>query len=235
MSLLLFACKDQQGLSSDKIIVGTSADNPPYEFLKDNEIIGFDIDFINLIAKEMKVEIEIKNMEFSSLIPALTNGHIDMVVAGLSMNEKRKKMIDFSDNYAKSIVAIMSLKDSEINKTEDLEGKVIGVQLGTTWEAIAASLAQQFPNITVLPLNNNLILFEELKNKRVDAVIMEDLQIQKFLSKNDNLNSFELSESRSEFSVALRKDSDLTEKVNEAIKTLKARGKISKLKTKWMK
>jgi polar amino acid transport system substrate-binding protein len=223
-----------KGPSDDTIIVGTSADNPPYEYIENEKVIGFDIDLANAIAEEMGKKILIKNMEFSALIPALNSGHVDMIIAGISTNEVRAEQVDFSDAYATSSVSVLTLKDKGINRVEDLSGKKVGVQLGTTWETIAKGLADRIANMEISSINNNLVLIEELKNGNIDAIILEDLQVKKFEQQNPSFVGFAIENAESSFAIAFTKGSELKDKVNEVVTTLKTKGKIHELKEKWL-
>jgi polar amino acid transport system substrate-binding protein len=231
-ALSLAGCN--KNVSDNTLIVGTSADNPPYEFIDNDQVVGFDIDLANAIAEEMGKKVIIKNMEFSALIPALNSGHVDMIIAGISTNEVRNEHVDFSEPYANSAVSVLTLKTTAITKVEDLEGKKVGVQLGTTWETIAKGLADRIPNMEISSINNNLVLLEELKNGNIDAIILEDLQVKKFVQQNEALTGFTIDNVESSFAIAFAKGSDLKDKVNDIITTLKTKGKIQELKAKWL-
>ncbi len=231
-SLSLLGCN--KGVSDDTIIVGTSSDNPPYEFLEKEKIVGFDIDLINMISEELGKKAIIKNMEFSALVPALTSGHVDVIIAAISSNEVRAEHIDFSEPYTSSTVFVLTHANSGVTKIEDLAGKKVGVQLGTTWEMIAKTLAERIPNMEIFAINNNLILVEELKNKNIDAIILEELQVKKFQHIHHEFVGFELEKIESNFAIAFTKGSELKDKFNEVLTSLKTKGKIQELKEKWL-
>lgn len=218
-----------------KLIVGTSADNPPYDFISKGEISGFDMDLIALIASELHKELIIKNLDFSGLLPAILSGNVDILIAGLSYNEKRAENVDFSTPYITTQMSVLYSPDFEITNIADLAGKKIGVQIGTDWAEYANKLAEKYEGIEIKILTNNLILIQELNNKNIDAVILEDIQVKKFKEFYPNLKKFDIEDTKSDFVIALAKNSELTEKINQVLKKLNEEGKIEELKNKWLK
>jgi len=233
--LALTACNQEADLAEkDAIIVATSADNPPYEYIQDGKVVGLDIDVINAIGKELGRKIIVKNLDFPALLPSLSTKSVDLVIAALTMSDERKMHIDFSDGYSSTIMAMMFKKSDNFKSLTDLHGKVIGVQSGTTWEAYANDLATKFPDIRVRALSNNLVLIEELKVGSVDAIIMEEMQVRKFKQNVENLISFSLVDTQGEFAIAFPKGSELASIVNTAIKQLKDSGVLRDIKEKWL-
>lgn len=161
---------------SGKLILGTSADYPPYEFHKSingkDEIVGFDIEVAREIAKDLGVTLEIKDMKFDGLLAALDQGVIDLVVAGMSPTPERAKSVDFSDIYYQSKqMLVVRAEDKDIITSKDaMNGKTIGVQKGAIQETIAA---EQFATATPMALGKISDLVLALKSKRVDAAIIE--------------------------------------------------------------
>lgn len=220
--------------NQNKIIVATSADNPPYEFIKNGEVVGLDIDIIKAIGEVLNKEIVIKNMDFPGLLPALTTGTVDAVIAGITVTEARKEKVDFSRGYVSTAMEIMFKSEDKFQKIDDFADKNIGVQTGTTWELYAKSLQARFPSLQITSLPNNLVLVETLKNGNIDAIIMEEMQVIKFKQKNPDLNSLELEDTKGEFAIATQKGSGLAEIVNRAIDQLQLEGKLFPIKTKWL-
>lgn len=234
--LTLTSCSQEKDLAEkDEIIVATSADNPPYEYIQDGKVVGLDVDVINAIGKELGKKIIIKNLDFPALLPSLSTNSVDLVVAALTMTDERRVHIDFSDGYSSTVMAVMFKKADNLKSLDDLHGKVIGVQSGTTWETYAKDLVAKFPDIRVRALANNLVLVEELKSGSVNAVIMEEMQVQKFEQNVENMASFLLVDTKGEFAIALPKDSELTPIINATIKKLKESGALKEIKEKWLK
>jgi polar amino acid transport system substrate-binding protein len=229
--LLLISCDHPS--QEDSLIIGTAADNPNYEFIQEGQIMGFDIDLINAIGAKLGKKIIIKNLDFNGLLAALAGKNVDMVIAGLSVTEERKKHVSFSDNYLSTKLSVLHRKSDDFKESKDLDNKIIGVQLGTTWAIIAQDLSKEI-NIKINYLSNNLMLVEELKSKVVDAVILETSQSKKFIENNQELTSFELTEFSSEFAIALPKDSELVDSVNKAIMELTKDGTINNITKKWL-
>lgn len=232
LCLFCTACSDKS--EKESLIVGVSADNPPYEFIQNGQIVGFDIDLINAIGEKLGKKIVIKNFDFSGLLAALISNNLDVAISGLTVTEEREAHVSFSIPYMTTHVSILYRLEDSLHDVSDLQNKVIGVQLGTTWAIIAKDLADKI-NIKINPLSNNLMLVEELKAKVIDAIILEESQSQKFIENNKGLASFPLQEFSSEFAIALPKNSELIKDVNKAIEDLKEEGVLNKLKKKWIK
>lgn len=230
LSILLVACNDSN--NDNTLYVATSADNPPYEHMRKGEIVGFDIDLINEIGQYLKKDIELKNVEFPGLLASLASRNVDLVIAAMSVTEERQKKVDFSTPYTSSNIAVLFRSSDAFKSEKDLKGKIVGAQLGTTWSFIAheLSLKECFEDKS---LANNLMLVEELKNQRIDAVILEESQVQKFMEKNQGLASFPLAQYNSRFAITLPKNSALTPDINKAILALKSNGTIARLAQKW--
>ena len=217
---------------SGKLVVGMSADYAPYEFHKiidgKDEIVGFDIDIANEISDSLGVELEIKEMDFGMLIAALQAGKIDMIVSGMSPNEERKQSVDFSDVYYEATQSILVLDaDKEIYTGLDkLESKRIGAQMGTIQVGIAE---EQIENANVTELTKVSQLVNELKSKKIDAMIVEKPVGETILKSNNDLF---LSDIAIEYedggaAIAVKKGSkDLVDEVNEILDELKTSGKI---------
>ena len=139
-TMLFAGCsKKEESKIPEKIIVGTNAEFPPFEYVDDNKKVdGFDIALMKEIAKRMDKKIEIQNMEFKSLIGSMESKTINVVAAGMTKTEERQNAVDFSDSYYTSNQAIIVKKDSKITKLSQLDGKKIGVQEGTTGDLISS-------------------------------------------------------------------------------------------------
>lgn len=227
--LALSACGSKK--DDNSWIVATSADNPPYEYMERGQIKGFDIDLIKEIGKRFDKNIIFKNTDFHGLLAALGSNNVDLVIAGMTPTEERTNKVDFSAPYIKTKIAFLVKKEANISSLEGLRGKKVGSQLGTIWANIANDLAEEyhFKNKT---LTNNLMLVEELKLARIDAVMMEQVQVQRLMNKSDIFSSFEI-ENLSEFAIAMPKDSMLKEQIDKAIAEMEADGTMKALQEKW--
>ena len=220
--------------NNKKVIVGLSADYAPYEFhtMVDgkDETVGFDVDLAKEIAKDMGVELELKEMDFEALIGALKAGQIDMIISGMNPDDERRKEIDFSDIYyeAQHGVIVNAADKDKFKITEDLNGKKIGAQLGSTQQKIAEEKVTG-ANLTLLANVNNLIL--ELKSGKVEAIITEE-PVAKIAIKNNPdmaLSAIVFKDETGGNAVGLKKDSpELVAQINKTIKKLKDSGDLEK-------
>ena len=162
---------------SGKIILGTSADYPPYEFIKmqdgKEEYVGFDIDIAQGIADKLGVELEIKNMSFDGLLPALQTGTVDFVLAGMQATDERKEAVDFSTPYhvEKNVVLVKAENASKYTTVTDLAGKKIGAQLATTQE----KAANMIEGAELVILQNLLDLVQQVKSGMIDGLIISNM------------------------------------------------------------
>lgn len=231
MSLILCSC-DVSSSEDNTWQVGTSADNPPYEFMQNGEIVGFDIDLMIEIGRHLGKQVEFKNVEFHSLLAGLATNTVDMVIAGMSITPERQARVVFSTPYTSATVALLYRAADKFNSANDLHGKIVGAQLGTIWSLIAHDLAVKRKN-KVVSLAGNLMLVEELKSKRIDGLVIEVSQAEKFKAKYPTLDFFEMREYGSSFAIALPKDSPLKNNIDHTIKSLRKNGTLKNLEEKW--
>ena len=215
-----------------KIVLGTSADYPPFEthVMVDgvDQIVGFDIELAKYIADELGVGLEIKDMDFDKLLGGLSTGMLDIVIAAMNPSPERLEEANFTDIYYESKHTVLIHKDnaSSITTLEDLNGKTIGVQLGTTQEKFATDME----GVEVLSLTSNPELVMNLKTKKIDCAIMEEFVAKSFAKANDDLMVVEgisIDSGSEGVAIALKKgNKELTEKLNEIIADAKAKGLI---------
>lgn len=218
-----------------KLVLGTSADYPPFEFhtMVDgkDEIVGFDIEIAKYIADELGVELEIKDMEFDKLLGGLSTGMLDIVVAGMNPDPEREKEANFTDIYYEANLSVLVNKEdaTQINKLEDLNGKSIGVQIGTTQEKFAKT---EIKDADVKSLSTNPDIAMNLKTKKIDCAIMEAPVAESFASSNDNLMVVEgvnIDSGSDGVAIAVKKGNDeLTVKLNEILAEAKDKGLMDK-------
>jgi glutamine transport system substrate-binding protein len=228
LSVALVGCGGQQA-APDKakvIRVGSDTAFAPFEFQdeKSKEYVGFDMDLIKAVGKQMGYEVQIQSMNFDGLIPALEAGNIDAVISAMTIKEERAKKVNFTKPYYKSGLSIVVKMDNNTTKTfKDLEGKNIGVQIGTT----GADEAKKIPNAKVREFNTAPEAFLELKNGGVDAVV-NDLPVNEYYiaqagSKDAKIVGEPLNSE--EYGIATaKKNTELGEKLNKALAELKTNG-----------
>jgi len=221
--------------AKDKLIMGTSADYPPFEFIdtaKGSDIIGIDVDIAKAIADKLGYELEVRDMDFGGLIQGLQSGQVDLVLSAMSATDERKKSVDFTDIYYTSKHMIVSKKGSGITKVEDLSGKKLGAQLGSIQEEKAKELAEEV-DITVENRNRIPELIQEIKSGRFDAAVIEDTVAQGFLANNEDLEGFTIADADGGYAIAFAKDSKLTEEFNKVLKEMIDNGELDKIIKKW--
>ncbi|MFN7038571.1 MAG: substrate-binding periplasmic protein [Alphaproteobacteria bacterium] len=233
--LIIFCIFGCDKTEENILVIGTSADYPPFEFFKNGELAGFDIDIANEIAKELNMKAKIVDMDFAGLIPSLNNEQIDMIISSLSITEERKNNVDFSDVYYQGFYGVLTKDPLAITQESEFEGKKIGVQLGSTWESFINSKKDKFSNIEVVALSRLGNLIEELKIGRVDMVIVDEEQAYNFATNNKDLNYHVFDEMDEGLAIAFKKNSPQKDKVNQALQKLKHNKILDQLKAKWFK
>jgi polar amino acid transport system substrate-binding protein len=236
---LLGGCDDKkvsppQGVSPKILVVGTSADNPPFETLREGEIVGFDLDLMKLVAEKLGVELKIQDMDLNGLIPALNSGHIDVAIAALTPSPERQKSVDFSRIYYQGTMALLFQSSAPWTKFSDLTGKKLGVQLGTTWEQFARDQAKEVPDLEIVALNRNPQIVQELKVGRIDAVLLEETQGKAFQAANPSLKAFVIPGAGSSLAIAVRKKSPLGREIDTILGALMEGGRVKDLEKKWI-
>jgi len=224
--------------SEDKaeLILGTSADYPPFEYIQNGEIVGLDIEVAEKIAQQLDKNLIIKEMDFNSLIPALKSKKVDFIMAGLSVSEARKKNVSFTQPYFESKFSLLTLADKPITDLNALAHKKIGVQLGSVMESFLKDLsdADIVPNIQLESLPKNIPLIQNLKLGRLDGVLVEEAQAKAFAQANPELIANLLPGGQGNYAIALHKNTTLLNEFNQAIQNLEQSGELSKIKNKWI-
>ncbi len=231
-SILFIGCGEKN--NKNTLILGCSADYPPFEFKMNGKIVGFAPDLANLICKKLGYSLEIKDMDFSSLIAALNSGRIDFIMSSMTVTEERMKRIDFSQVYYEAKLAVIYRKNNIVDTVEKMIDKKIGVQLGTTMELFIKEKAKQSPSINILSLNRNPELIQELKIGRIDAIVIEQSQVEHFAKANTDLTYSILNDNAAEgYAIAFPQKSNLKEKFNKALNEIKESGELQALLKKW--
>ena len=212
--------------------VGTEPTFPPFESTEGDKDVGFDIDFSQAIADKMGVKLEIHNMGFDALIPALKSGQIDMIAAGMDATPERKKQVLFTDVYFRGGYVLVVRKDNTtINSWADIQGKTVGAQVGTKPAEIAQ---EKGANVKQFDANNQGWM--ELQANTCDAVAIDNAVAMYYLAQGGDKDLKMVGEPiiSSGSALAVSKDHPETlEKVNKAISELKADGTYAKLYKKW--
>lgn len=212
------------------ITMGTSPDYPPYESVDaagSGEIVGLDVDIAKYIAGKLGYKLAIAPSDFDGLIAALQTKRVDFVMSGMSVTDERKKSVDFSDSYYHARNTIVSLSKNGYQSLDELEGKRIGVQLGSTQEMVAKGLT----GVQLLSLNKIPDLIQALKAGRIDAAIVEDAVAADYANANVDLKFAMLPPSPDDqgYAIAFPKGSPLTAQFNGVLQQMKADGTLQQM------
>ena len=226
---------DDQVLKAGTLVVGISADYPPFESLDtSNNLIGYDVDMANSLASKIKTEdgktyvIDFVQMDFSTIISALQTGQVDIGVAAFSYDPARQCL--FTSPYYLSAQVIVVQKDSGISSLNDLNGKTVAAGDGT----VGYDAASQIPGVTMVSPGDYLQQFEMLKNDQIDAVVCDEKVAEGFVSTSSNLVI--LSEKLAEDNLCItvkEGNTFILEALNKAVEEFISSGESEQLKGKW--
>ena len=219
--------------SKKTLVMGTNAEFPPYEFVDDNgNIVGIDAEIAKAVAEKMGYELEIRDMKFDSLITAVQSGNIDFALAGMTVNEERLLSVNFSDTYATGIQVIIVKEDSAIASADDLAGKMIGVQSGTTGDIYCTD---DFGQENVKQFDNGALAVAALLNGQVECVVIDNEPAKNFVAANTGLKILDTEYAVEDYAAAIAKENtELLENFNKALAELKAEGKLDEIISKYI-
>ena len=213
----------------DKLIVGTEAGFAPYEYMEGNEVVGIDMDIAQAIADALGKELVIKNMDFDGALLAVQQGKVDMVAAGVSIDEERAKVMDFSDTYVDSTeVVVVNKNQQNVADLNDLNGKRIGVQQGNIAD-FWVSNPENIPEPEEIRRYTKFVqAAEDLKNNKIDCIVMDQYPAQELVAANsDSLMILDGTLFTDQYAIAVKKgNTALLEEINKVIAQLKEEGKI---------
>ncbi|MCI6120423.1 basic amino acid ABC transporter substrate-binding protein [Blautia obeum] len=233
-SLAACGSKESSEDSSEKetLVMATNAEFPPYEYHEGDDIVGIDAEIAAAIAEKLGMELKIEDMAFDSIIPAVTAGKADIGVAGMTVTEDRLESVNFSDTYATATQVVIVKEDSDITGPDDLAGKTVGVQLGTTGDIYASDIE----DATVEQYNKGFEAVQALTQGKIDAVIIDGEPAKEFVKEAEGLKILDEAFTEEEYAIAIAKDNtDLEEKINDALGELKDSGKLDEIIAKYIK
>lgn len=220
-------------VESGKLIAGSDTAFPPFESMEGNTAVGFDVDIVAAVAKEIGLTSEFKSYKFDTLIPTLkAGGKFDIIASGMTINADRKKEIDFSDPYIDSNQSISVKNDSTVKSAADLAGKKIGVQSGTTGQQWAK---ENIKGAVLVPFDDTLAAFAALQAGKVDAVV-NDLPVSAAVVKDAarGLKIVQEIPTGEQYGFGVSKDNpDLLKAINDALAKIKASGEYDTIYKKW--
>ena len=235
------AAETEGNTDSGTLIMGTNAQFPPYEYRdENNEVAGIDAEIAAAIADKLGMELEITDMAFDSLIPALQSGTIDIILAGMTADPERAESVDFTDSYATGVQVVIVPEDSDIAPVEnadgemeiDLTGKLIGVQAGTTGDMYCTD---DYGQDAVRQYDNGALAVSALQNGQIDCVVIDNEPAKNYVAANQGLKILDTEYVTENYAAAIAKgNTELFDKVNAAIQDLKEDGTIASIIEKYI-
>ena len=216
-----------------KLTMATNATFPPYEMTTDSgDIEGIDVDTAKAIAEKRGLELQIDEMDFDAALLSVQQGKADIAMAGITVTDERKAVMAFSDSYATGIQSIIVPEGSDIASPDDLAGKKIGTQRGTTGYIYCTD---DFGEDSVVAYDNGLTAVQALNNGQVDAVVIDNAPAKEYVAANPGLKVLETSYAEEDYAIGMNKDNTaLVEAVNAALEELKADGTLQSIVDKYI-
>ena len=231
LSTMVSLCACGNG-SSGKLVMATNAAFPPYEMVEGSEIVGIDAEIAKLIADDLGKELVIEDMAFDSIIAAVQTGKADIAMAGLTITEDRKQNINFSDPYTEAAQVIVVKNESTVASPDDLTGKTIGVQIGTTGDIYA----EDIEGATIERYSKYFEAINALLQDKIDAVIVDREPGKVFVNDSDELKMIDEEFTLEEYAIGVAKENtELLDQINASLKKLQDSGKIDEIINKYIK
>lgn len=214
------------------LVMATNAEFPPYEYYEGEEIVGIDVEIAQAICDELGKELVIEDMAFDSIIAAVDSGKADFGAAGMTVDPDREKNVAFTDSYAHASQVVIVKEGSDIASVEALEGKKVGVQLGTTGDIYA----EDIKDVQLERFNKGFEAVQSLATGKIDAVIIDQEPAKVFVSQNEGLVILDEHFTEEDYAIAVdKKNTQLVEDINEVLEELKASGKLDEIVNKYIK
>ena len=221
-------------VTAGKLTISTNAAFPPYEMTADDgSFEGIDIEVAAAIADKLGLELQVDDMDFDAALLAAQNGKSDMVMAGVTVTDERQKVMDFSDTYAEGIQSVIVPEYSDIASVDDLTGKTIGTQRGTTGYIYCTD---DFGEDSVVAYDNGLTAVQALNNGQVDAVVIDNAPAKEFVAANTGLKILDTAYAQEDYAIGVAKgNTALLDAINGALKELQADGTLQSIVDKYIK
>ncbi len=215
------------------LTMGTNATFPPYEFYDGDVIVGIDAEIAQLLAEKLGLTLEIQDMDFTAIVTSVQAGKIDIGLAGMTVTEERLENVNFTDSYATGVQVIIVKEGSEIASVDDLEGKLIGVQEGTTGHSYCSD---DYGEENVVAYANGATAVQNLVSGSVDCVVIDQQPAISFVEANEGLKILDTEYVIEDYAAAISKDNEgLMNALNAALKELIADGSIQEILDKYIK
>lgn len=236
MFSLLAACSSNDGEKEDKLVIGIDDKFAPMGFRdEDNEITGFDIDYAKAATEKMDVEVEFQPIDWKTKESELSSGRIDLIWNGYTITDERKEKVLFTKPYLENAQVVVTLEDSKLTKLDDLKGKVVGLQsLSSASDALNANpIKSEIKTIT--EYSDNVLALSDLKAGRLDAVVIDEVVIDYYMSKEEaTFKVLDESLSPEQYGVGVKKGKeDLLKDLQKALDEMNEDGTAAKISEKW--
>ena len=220
-------------VTAGKLTMSTNAAFPPYEMTTDSgDFEGIDIEVAGAIAEKLGLELQVDDMDFDAALLAAQNGKSDIVMAGVTVTDERLKVMDFSDTYAEGIQSIIVPEDSDIATADDLSGKAIGTQRGTTGYLYCTD---DFGEDNVIAYDDGLTAVQALNNGQVDAVVIDNAPAKSFVEANPGLKILDTAYAQEDYAIGVAKgNTALLDAINGALEELQADGTLQAIVDKYI-
>ena len=219
-------------VEAGKLTMATNATFPPYEMTTDaGTIEGIDVDTAQAIAEKLGLELQIDDMDFDAALLSVQQGKADIAMAGITVTDERMAVMSFSDSYATGIQSIIVPEGSDIASPDDLAGKKIGTQRGTTGYIYCSD---DFGEDSVVAYDSGLTAVQALNNGQVDAVVIDNAPATEYVAANPGLKVLDTSYAEEDYAIGMAKGSSLEAAVNAALEELKADGTLQAIVDKYI-
>ena len=214
------------------LTMGTNAAFPPYEYYEGDTVVGIDAEIAQAIAEKLGLTLEIVDMDFNSIITAVQSGKVDVGIAGMTVEPDRLENVDFTDSYATGVQVVIVTEDSDIASVDDLEGKLIGAQEGTTgW----SYCSEDYGDDMVIPYTNGATAVQALLDGKVDCVVIDQQPALSFVEANEGLKILETEYAVEDYAIAVSKDNTaLRDAINTALNELIEDGTVQGILDKYI-
>ena len=221
-------------VEAGKLTMATNATFPPYEMTTDaGTIEGIDVDTAQAIAEKLGLELQIDDMDFDAALLSVQQGKADIAMAGITVTDERMAVMSFSDSYATGIQSVIVPEGSDIASVDDLAGKKIGTQRGTTGYLYCSD---DFGEDAVVAYDNGLTAVQALNNGQVDAVVIDNEPAKAYVESNPGLKILDTSYAEEDYAIGMAKgNTALEDAVNAALEELKADGTLQSIVDKYIK
>ena len=243
-SVIIVACDSKDGINvnssstshqrltiyDNKLMVGSDTTYPPFEYLKDGEIIGFDIDLATEIAHRLEIDIEIVPIIWDFTYELPEDIKVDMIISAVSADEGRGKLADFSDTYYVLEYMLITLSEAKLKIKEDLKGKKIGILAG----AVSNLSSKYLKNFIIEKYDSKLLILEAIRSKKIDGALISIPVGKNIIEENKRIYSvLEIVKSERELNIVFPEGSPLKDEVNRILAEIKEDGTYKEIYDKW--